>query len=94
MGTLAEMALGTVFGKVNAHIEFLHLGADGVAQVQAFRFLAMDDVSTKRFNAALKKMQMAGFADAVEQKPTLIDTALEGWNKLRDSVRQLSGRRT
>jgi hypothetical protein len=62
--------------------------------VQAFRFLAMDDVSTKRFNGALKKMQMAGFSDAVEQKPTLIHTALEGWNKLRDSVRQLSGRRT
>ena len=94
VGTLAEMALGTVFGKVNAHIEFLHLGADGVPQVQAFRFLAMDDVSTKRFNAALKQMQKAGFSDAVEQKPTLIDTALEGWNKLRDSVRQLSGRRT
>jgi len=52
----------------------------------------MDDVSTKRFNAALKKMQMAGFSDAVERKPTLVDTALEGWNKLRDSVRQLSGR--
>jgi len=94
VGTLAELALGTVFGKVNAHIEFLHLGADGIPQVQAFRFLAMDDASTKRFNAAVKQMQMAGFSDAVEQKPTLIDTALESWNKLRVSVRQLSGRRT
>lgn len=94
VGTLAEMALGTVFGKVNAHIEFLHLGADGVPQVQAFRFLAMDDRSTKRFNAAVKQMQMAGFSDLVEPKPTLIDTALESWNKLRDSVRQISGRRT
>jgi hypothetical protein len=62
--------------------------------VQAFRFLAMDDLSTKRFNAAVKQMQMAGFSDLVEPKPTLIDTALEGWNKLRDSVRQISGRRT
>src|SRR5215471_13494344 len=94
VGTLAEMALGTVFGKIKAHIEFLHLGADGIQQVQAFRFLAMDDVSTKRFNAAVKQMQMAGFSDAVEQKPNLIDTALESWNKLRVSVRQLSGRRT
>src|SRR5215468_2881873 len=94
VGTFAEMALGTVFGKVNAHIEFLHLGADGVAQVQAFRFLAMDDVSTKRFNAAVRQMQTAGFSDAVEEKPTLVDTAVEGWNKLRDGVRQLSGRRT
>jgi len=94
VGTLAEMALGTVFGKIKAHVEFLHLGADGIQQVQAFRFLAMDDVSTKRFNAAVKQMQMAGFSDTVEQKPTLIDTALESWNKLRVSVRQLSGRRT
>jgi len=39
-------------------------------------------------------MQMAGFSDAVETKPTLIDTALERWNKLRTSIRQLSGRRT
>lgn len=88
------MALATVFGKVNAHIEFLHLGADGDPQVQAFRFLAMDDVSTKRFNTAVKQMQMAGFSDAVEPKPTPIHTALESWNKLRASIRQLSGRRT
>jgi hypothetical protein len=54
----------------------------------------MDDVSTKRFNAAVKRMQVAGFSDVVEQKPTLIDTALEGWSKLRASVRQLSARRT
>jgi hypothetical protein len=94
VGTVGEMALGTVFGKVTAHIEFLHHGADGVSQAQAFRFLAMDDVSTKRFNAAVKRMQVAGFSDVVEQKPTLIDTALEGWSKLRASVRQLSGRRT
>lgn len=32
VGTFAEMALGTVFGKVEAHIEFLHLVADGVPQ--------------------------------------------------------------
>lgn len=92
-GTLGELALGTVFGKVSAHIEFLHLGADGVSQAQAFRFLTMDDVSTKRFKAAVKQMQMAGFSDVAEPKPTLIDTALESWNKLRASVRQLSGRR-
>jgi hypothetical protein len=29
-GTLGEMLFATVFGKVNAHIEFLHRGADGV----------------------------------------------------------------
>ena len=29
-GTLGEVLFGTVFGKVNAHVEFLHTGADGV----------------------------------------------------------------
>jgi len=97
-GTLGEMALSTVFGKVNAHVEFLHTGADGVPLAQAFRFVAMDAVSTKRFNAAAEQMQSAGFAD-VEQKQTPIDVAFESWSKLRESVRQVSemltsGRRT
>jgi hypothetical protein len=89
-GTLGAMALSTVFGKVNAHIEFLHTGADGVPLAQAFHFLAMDAESTKRFNAAAEQMQSAGFAD-VEQKQIPLDGALESWRKLRDSVRQLSG---
>lgn len=89
-GTLGEMALSTVFGRVNAHIEFLHTGADGVPLAQAFRFLAMDAVSAERFNAAAEQMQSAGFAD-VEQKQTPLDGALESWGKLRESVRQLSG---
>jgi hypothetical protein len=89
-GTLGAMALTTVFGKVNAHIEILHTGADGVPLAQAFRFLAMDAVSTKRFNAAAEQMQSAGFAD-VEQKQAPMDGAFESWSKLRDSVRQLSG---
>ena len=38
-GTLGEMLFGTVFGKVNAHIEFLHRGADGVPLAQAFTFV-------------------------------------------------------
>jgi hypothetical protein len=84
------MALSTVFEKVNAHIEFLHTGADGVPLAQAFRFLAMDAVSTKRFNAAAEQMKSAGFAE-VEQKQTAIDGAFESWSKLRNSVRQLSG---
>ena len=89
-GTVGEMALSTVFGRVNAHIEFLHTGADGVPLAQAFRFLAMGAVSTKRFNAATKQMQSAGFAD-VEQVQTPLDGAIETWSKLRESIRQLSG---
>ena len=89
-GTLGEMALSTVFGRVNAHIEFLHTGADGVPLAQAFRFLAMDAVSTNRFSAATKQMQSAGFAD-VEQKQTALDETFESLRKLRESLRQLSG---
>ena len=94
-GTLGEMVLGTVFGKVNAHIEFLHTAADGVPLAQAFAFLAMDAVSSKRFKAATGEMQNTSFSDAV-QKQTPIDAAFE---TLRESVRQLSvmltsGRRT
>lgn len=84
-GSTGEITLGTVFGSVNAHIEFLQTGADGVPLAQAFRFLAMDDVSTKRFNAAAEKMQSAGFAD-VEQGQTPVDRMFASWGKLRDSV--------
>jgi hypothetical protein len=97
-GTFGEMDLGTVFGKVSAQIEFLHTGADGVPLAQAFRFLEMDQTSTKRFHAAAKQMQSAGFADA-ETKPRPVDGVMESWGKLRQSIRQLSevvtsGRRT
>lgn len=81
------MALGTVLGKVSAHIKFLHTGADGVPLAQAFAFVAMDDVSSKRFKTAAEQMYSAGVSD-VEQKQTSIDAALE---TLRESFRLLSG---
>jgi hypothetical protein len=86
-GTLGEMALGTVFGRVNAHIEFLHTGADGVPLAQAFAFVAMDDVSSKRFKTAAEQMYSAGVSN-MKQKQTPIDAAFE---TLRESVRLLSG---
>ena len=86
-GTLGEMALGTVFGRVAAHIEFLHTGADGVPLAQAFAFLAMDAVSSKRFKTAVEQMEPSDFSN-VGQKQTPIDAAFE---TLRESVRQLSG---
>jgi len=89
-GTSAEITLGTVFGKVHAHIEFLQTGADGVRLAQAFRFLTMDDVSAKRFTAAAEKMQSAGFADE-EEKQTSVDRAFESWTKLREGVQKFSG---
>ena len=87
-GTLGEMALGTVFGKVVAHIEFLHTGADGVPLAQAFAFLAMDAVSGKRFKTAVEQMETSDFSDVIGQRQTPIDTAFE---TLRESVRQLTG---
>jgi hypothetical protein len=86
-GTLGEMAFGTVFGRVNAHIEFLHTGADGVPLAQAFAFLAMDAVSSKRFKTAVEQMETSDLSD-VGQRQTPIDAAFE---TLRESVRQLSG---
>jgi len=86
-GTLGEMALATVFGKVTAHIEFLHTGADGVPLAQAFAFVTMDDVSSKRFRMAVEQMYSSAFSD-VAQKQTPIDAAFE---TLRESVRLLSG---
>ena len=71
---------------MNAHIEFLHTGADGIPLAQAFSFLAMDAVSTKRFKTA-EQMETPDFSD-VARKQTSIDAAFE---TLRESVRQLSG---
>ena len=87
-GTMGEMALSTVFGKVSAHIEFLQTGADGVALAQAFRFLAMDDASSRRFAAAAKQMEEEGFSDA-PPKP-LSTPASETLGQLLHSVRRLA----
>ncbi len=92
-GTIGEMALGTVFGKVTADIEFLQTGADGVALAQAFRFIGMDDVSTRRFTAAAEQMQEAGFSD-VEAEEKRLDIAYQSLSKLGDSLRSLSAKIT
>jgi hypothetical protein len=63
-GTMGGLVLNTVFGKVTAQIEFLQTGADGVPLAQAFRFLAMDESSTRRFAAAAEQMEKEGFSDA------------------------------
>ena len=89
-GTVAEMALRTVFGKVTAQIEFLHTGADGVPLAQAFRFLAMDDVSSERFSAAAKQMEIEGFSDFEAEDNPLSDLAFETLSKLHDSIRRLA----
>ena len=89
-GTLAEMGLNTVFGKVAAQIEFLQMGADGLPSAQAFRFVGMDQVSRQRFTAAADEMQRAGFSDVKEER-TVLKLAHQGLGKLRDSIRRFSG---
>jgi hypothetical protein len=87
-GSLAEMCLKTVYGKVTAQIEFLHTGADGIRHAQAFRFLDMDDVSRKRFTAAAQQMQRAGFSDT-EERQTALGWASDGLKKITQSVGRL-----
>jgi len=86
-GTLGEIVFGTVFGKVNAHIEFLHRGADGVPLAQAFAFLTMDAISSQRFKRAIEEMDASDPSECGRTQ-TPVDTAFE---TLRKSVRQLSG---
>jgi hypothetical protein len=90
-GTLAEMDLGTVFGKVSAQIQFMHNGADGLPLAQAFRFVDIDQVSSKRFTAAVKQMEKAGFSDVEGKENPLGNLASQTLDKLRDSIRSLSG---
>jgi hypothetical protein len=90
-GTMGDLTMNTVYGKVSAHIEFLQTGADGVPLAQAFRFLAMEDKSAERFAAAAKQMEIEGFSDAPEDKPsTLSSPASETLGLLLHSVRRLA----
>jgi hypothetical protein len=89
-GTLGEMALNTVFGKVTAHIQFLRTGAEGMPLAQAFQFLEMDDVSSRRFHRAAEQMRSAGFSDAEGQGGSLGTVASETLSKLKDSLQRVS----
>jgi hypothetical protein len=86
-GTMGEMGLNTVFGKVSAHIEFLHHGAEGIPLAQAFRFVSMSDISSQRFTAAVEQMQNAGFSDAPGEKDkSLSNVAVRTFMKLHNSL--------
>lgn len=86
-GTLAGLDLQTIFGKVTAQIEFLHIGADGYTAAQAFRFLGMDDSCTERLKAAIERMQGAGYSDAEVEGNDLTTLASKGVNTIRDHIR-------
>ncbi len=90
-GTMGDVVMKTVFGKVSAQIEFLQTGADGVPLAQAFRFLAMEDVSAKRLADAAKQMEQEGFSDAPPKKPSALNLpASEAMGLLLQSVRRLA----
>jgi hypothetical protein len=86
-GTMGDMTLNTVYGRVEAQIEFLQTGADGIPLAQAFRFLAMDDVSLRRFESAAQHMVEAGFGDAPETENAGLAANL---TQLLQSVRRLA----
>jgi hypothetical protein len=88
-GTMGDMALNTIFGKVKARVEFLQTGADGVPLAQAFRFLAMDDHSFDRFTLAAKHMEEEGFSDDPEKEQAR-SAGGQSLNRLLDSVRRLA----
>jgi hypothetical protein len=87
-GAMGEFTLNTVFGKVTAQIEFLQTGADGVPLAQAFRFLAMDEESTRKFGAAAAQMEQAGFSAAHSR--TNSPQAPQTLSQLLLSVRRLA----
>lgn len=89
-GTMGGLMLNTVFGKVTAQIEFLQTGADGVPLAQAFRYLAMDDSSTRRYAAAAEQMERQGFSDAPSKSSSHSRPASETISSLLQSVRRLA----
>lgn len=88
-GTLAALDLRTVFGKVTAQIEFLHVGADGNTSAQAFRFLGMDDSCIGRLRAAIERMQGAGYSDAEVEGSSLSALASKSLSTVRDHIQRL-----
>ncbi len=88
-GTLAGLDLRTIFGRVTAQIEFLHVGADGYTSAQAFRFLAMDDSCTGRLRAAIERMQGAGYSDAEVEGNSLSALVSKSLSTVRDHIQRL-----
>jgi hypothetical protein len=89
-GTVAKMGLNTVFGKVTAQVQFLQTGAEGIPVAQAFRFLDMDDVSTRRFTAAAEQMRVAGFSDVKGNEESFRGISSRILSKCRNSIHRLS----
>jgi hypothetical protein len=88
-GTMGDIAVRTTFGKVTAHVEFLQTCADGVPLAQAFRFLAMEEKSSKRLMAATRQMEKQGLSDTLPVGPQAT-SASEVLSLLLKSVRGIA----
>jgi hypothetical protein len=66
-------------------VEFLQTGADGIPLAQAFRFVAMDDDSSKRLALASHHMEEEGHSDV-----EAAGKAANGVGQLLRSVGQLA----
>jgi hypothetical protein len=89
-GTQAQIDFTTVLGKVTAQIQFLKTGAEGIPLAQGFRFLDMDQRSSRRFTAAIEQMQGAGFSDVDEEEQSIGDVASRSLGKVWNAIHRLS----
>jgi hypothetical protein len=88
-GTTGTIAIKTIFGKVSAQVEFLQTCADGLPLAQAFRFVVMDDDSSKRLALASHNMEEEGHSDVESLANSASKSANRVGNLLR-SVGQLA----
>lgn len=88
-GTAGGITLKTIFGKVTGEVEFLQMFADRVPLAQAFRFVTMDDTSSKRLALAARNMEDEGHSDKPARESTN-DQNGDGLGGLLRSVRQLA----
>jgi hypothetical protein len=88
-GTVAEMCQHYLCESDGTNRVSAHRGR-WYPTCQAFRFLAMDAVSRKRFTAAAQQMQHAGFSDA-EERQTALDWASKSLSKVTQRVGRLIG---
>jgi len=89
-GTQVQIDFTTVLGKVTAQIQFLKTGAERMPLAQGFRFLDMDERSSRRFTAAIEQMQGAGFSDVDEEEQSIGDVASRSLSKVWNAIHRLS----
>jgi hypothetical protein len=90
-GTMADIDLKTVYGRVHAEIEFLQTGADGIPLAQAFRFVSMGPTSSNRLALAAKQLEKEGYSDVTQTAMDALTTsASAAAGKLLNSIRRLA----